>query len=160
MKTLTPALLIAAALTGLTLTGCGKKEQPAPPPVTQAPAPAPAPVEDLVNVPVAVKAVTLGNQIGADKKVAAPLTSFGAKDTIYAVVDTIGSGKAALKAVWTYHKGDKTAPVNETTQELEAAGPASSEFHISKPDGWPVGEYSVEVSLNGAAAGTQTFSVK
>ncbi len=150
--------LVAALLLGLTLAACGKKEQPAPPPA--AVTPPPAPVQDLVNVPVSVKGISLGNAIGDTKQVAAPMDSFGAKDTIYAVVQTIGTGKSTLKAVWTFHKGDKTAPVNETTQEIDAAGPANSEFHISKPDGWPVGDYQVEVLLNGTSVGTQKFSVK
>jgi predicted small lipoprotein YifL len=156
MKAITLVHIFASALLALSLAGCGKKEQPAP-----VPPPAPAPVvQDSINVPVSVKAVTLGNAIGETKQVAAPLNSFGAKDTIYAVVETIGAGKAALKAVWTYHKGDKTAPVNETTQEIDAAGPANNEFHISKPDGWPVGDYQVEVFLNGTSAGMQKFSVQ
>jgi len=156
MKANTLASLFATVLLGLALTGCGKKEQPAP-----VPPPAPAPVvQDSINVPVSVKAVTLGNAIGETKQVAMPLSSFGTKDTIYAVVETIGSGKASLKASWTFHKGDKTAPVNETTQEIDAAGPANNEFHISKPDGWPVGDYQVEIFMNGTSAGVQKFSVK
>ena len=63
----------------LAVAGCGKKEQPAPIP---APAAAPAPaVQDMVNVPVSVKAITLGNTIGETKQVTAPLSSFGPKDT-------------------------------------------------------------------------------
>lgn len=152
------ATLLVAAVLGLGLTACGKKEQPAPAPT---PAPAPAPVvQDATNVPVSVKAITLGNAIGDTKQVTAAMESFGAKDTIHAVVETIGSGKASLKAVWTFHKGDKTAPVNEATQEIDATGPANSEFHISKPDGWPVGDYQVEIFLNGASAGVKKFSVK
>jgi hypothetical protein len=119
-----------------------------------------APVPDVVNVPVSVKSISLGNQIDAAKQVAAPLASFAPKDTIYAAVETVGSGKASLKAAWTYHKGDKVAPVNETTQEIEAAGPAHNEFHVSKPSGWPVGDYQVEIFLNGASAGVAKFSVK
>jgi hypothetical protein len=150
--------LFAATLIGLGLAACGKKEESPPPPA--AVTPPPAPVQDLVNVPVALKGVALGNAIGETKQVTAAMESFGAKDTIYAVVETIGSGKATLKATWTFHKGDKTAPVNETTQEIDAAGPANSEFHISKPDGWPVGDYQVEIFMNGASVAQKKFSVK
>lgn len=154
MKFMSRLTVVFAAL--FALAACGKKEAPPPPPAPVAVAPAP----DLVKVPVSVKQVVLGNQIGADKKVAAPATSFAPADTIYAVVETIGSGKAAVKAVWTFHKGDKTAQVNETTQELTLAGPAASEFHISKPGGWPAGDYQVEVFVNGASVGVQKFAVK
>jgi predicted small lipoprotein YifL len=145
-------LLFAAVLA---LAACGKKEAPPAPPAPVAVAPAP----DLVNVPVSVKQVVVANQIGADKKAVAPATSFAPADTLYAVVETIGSGKSSVKAVWTFHKGDKSVPVNETTQELTLAGPATNEFHVSKPGGWPVGEYQVEIFLNGASVGAQKFAV-
>ena len=158
MKPMSRFSIILAAV--LTLAACGKKEAPPPPPP---PTPAPvavAPAPDLVNVPVSVKQVVLANQIGADKKAVAPATSFAPADTIYAVVETIGSGDASVKALWTFHKGDKTAQVNETVQDLKLAGPTTSEFHISKPGGWPAGDYQVEVFLNGVSVNSQKFSVK
>jgi hypothetical protein len=150
---------LTIVLVALTLAACGKKDAPPAPP----PAPAPvvvAPAPDLVNVPVSVKQVVVANQIGADKKAVAPATSFAPADTLYAVVETVGSGKSSVKAVWTFHKGDKSVSVNETTQELTLAGPATNEFHIGKPGGWPVGDYQVEIFLNGASVGVQKFAVK
>lgn len=158
MKIKTFIAFCLSTLLAVSMAGCGKKEKPAPT-VETPPPPAPA-VQDVVNVPLSVKGITLGSQLGEGKVVAAPLSSFSAKDTIYAVVETIGSGKATLKAAWTFHRGEKTAPVNETTQEITAMGPANSEFHVSKPDGWPSGDYKVEVFLNGASVGSQSFSVK
>jgi hypothetical protein len=35
-----------------------------------------------------------------------------------------------------------------------------TEFHISKPGGWPKGKYKVEILLNGVAAETEDFEVK
>lgn len=44
------------------------------------------------------------------------------------------------------------------------SGPATlaarTEFHISKPDGWPEGKYHLVIMLNGATAGTKDFEVK
>jgi len=135
-----------AVLLALTMSACSKK--PAPPATPATPA------------VVTVKAVTVGKAIGADKRVTAPASSFARTDTIYAAVETDGSGTATLKAKWTYHKGDKVAVVNENSQTLAATGPAVTEFHISKPDGWPTGDYQVEVLLNDASAGAQKFAVQ
>jgi len=135
-----------AVLLALTMSACSKK--PAPPATPATPA------------VVTVKAVTVGKAIGADKRVTAPASSFARTDTIYAAVETDGSGTATLKAKWTYHKGDKAAVVNENSQTLVATGPAVTEFHISKPDGWPTGDYQVEVLLNDVSAGAQKFSVQ
>lgn len=160
MKTSTPISLgvIVTAL-ALSMTACKKKEE-----TTALPEPVPAPAVvpvDVINVPVSVKQVTLSNKIDETTKQAAmAMNSFAANDTIFAVVDTIGSGKTAIKTVWTYHKGDKTAQVDETVQVIDAQGPASTEFHISKPSGWPVGDYQVEVFVNDAPATAQKFTVK
>jgi hypothetical protein len=134
---------------------CKKSE----PPPTPAPA-APAPTTTL-PAPASVSAVTLGKEIGPDKRVTAPADTFTAKDTIYASVDTAGSGHAKVRALWTFVKGEKTAKVDETTIEFESSGPATNEFHVAKPSGWPKGDYKVEVFLNDSAtpAMTKTFKV-
>ena len=107
---------------------------------------------------VSVTTIELGNQIGADKRVRRPMTSFAPKDTLYATVVTTGSAPSAtLTAKWTYQNGQL---VNEHTQTIAPTGPAATEFHITKPDGWPVGIYKVEVFLNGRSTGTKEFEVK
>lgn len=155
MTRLTVATLVVALTLGVA--GCQKETPPpapapAPKPQVQAPSPAPA--------VLTVTSISLGKAIGPDKKVAALTDAFAKSDTIYAVVETSGSGNATLKAKWTYHKGDKTATVNESSQTISATGPAASEFHISKPDGWPEGEYRVEIFLDDKPIGTKTFAVK
>jgi hypothetical protein len=144
-----------ALLLALTVVACGKKEAPAPaaPPATQATQPA-APAG------VSVAAVNLGNALGADKRVTAPSTSFARNDTIYAVVETMGSGNITLKARWTFHKGDNVAPVNESSQTIAANGPAVNEFHVSMPGGWPAGDYQVEIFADDKSAGVNKFTVQ
>ncbi len=127
---------------------------PAPAPQAEAPAPAPAPAA------ISVSSVALGNALNAEKRVQQAMETFAKSDTIYAVVDTQGAGEATLKAKWTYHKGDQVAVVNESTQTIKAEGPAASEFHVSKPDGWPVGDYQVEISQGEKVVETKKFSVK
>ena len=134
---------------------CSKPEPtPAPAPVTM------PPVVTTMPAVVSVSSVTLGNAIGADKTVASSMDTFGAKDTIYASVATKGTGHAKLRALWTFVRGEKTAKVDETTVELNPTGPAVTEFHISKPGGWPKGDYRVEVFLGDAAAPAATKSFK
>jgi hypothetical protein len=150
--------LFTAAL--LALNACGKKEEAPKPEAAPAPAPAPAPVPAPPPAGVTVGTVSLGNAIGADKKVTQASEAFGKKDTIYASVDTTGAGTATLKAKWTYRKGTQEAVVKEDTQTINATGPATSEFHISKPDGWPAGDYQVEIFVDDKSAGTKAFTVK
>lgn len=155
-----PFSLIAVALAGsLVLAACGKKEEAPPPaPVVTTPAPAPAPVTTPAPAPVAVASVDLGTAVGPDQKVTSPTTTFGPKDTIYAAVSTTGtSPSATLNAKWTYQDGQT---VNDSSQTIAPSGPAVTTFHISKPDGWPAGNYKVEIALNGGPVASKDFSVK
>jgi hypothetical protein len=149
-----------AAATAVALAACGKKEPPPPPPPPPAPAPMPAPAPPPAPVGVTLSAVTLGKAVGADKKVTAATEAFAKGDTIHASVDTTGAGSATLVAKWTFTKDGKTVPVKEDTATITPTGPATTEFHISKPDGWPVGNYTVEILLDGKSVATKSFKVQ
>ncbi len=144
----------------LALNACGKKEEARKPESIPAPTSTPAPVPSPPTAGVTVLTITLGNAIGADKKVTQAADSFGKKDTIYASVNTTGAGTATLKAKWTYRTNGQETAVKEDTQTIAPTGPASNEFHISKPDGWPAGNYQVEIFVADKSAGTKTFTVK
>ena len=152
MKKLYAVGMLAALV--LALGACNKKEEAPKPQSTPAPTSTPAPAG------VTVLSVTLGNAIAADKKVVQATDSFGKKDTIYASVDTTGAGTAVLKAKWTYRADGKVAVVKEDSQTINPTGPSSSEFHVSKPDGWPAGDYQVEIFADDKPAGSKSFTVK
>ena len=155
----TRILLTLLASSTLVFAACGKKDEP-----QTAPAPAPAPSVEPLPAPapagIAISRVTTGSAIGVDKKVAVATDSFAPTDTIYASVDTTGSGTANLAAKWTYRKGSQVAVVQEDSMTVDTTGPATHEFHLSKPDGWPAGDYEIEVTLDGRSAGSKKFTVK
>ncbi len=153
-------LLATLAALVLTLNACGKKEDAPKPQVAPAPMSVPAPAPPPVVAGVAVGTITLGKAIDTGKKVSQAADSFATKDTIYASVDTTGSGTATLKAKWTFRKGSQETLVKEDKQTITPTGPATSEFHISKPDGWPVGDYQVELFVDDKPANKKTFTVK
>ena len=146
---LTLAVIAAMALT---LAACGKKDEPPKPKVSEAPSTAPA--------GVSVTTITLGNEIGPEKKVVRPTDSFAKNDTVYASVDTVGSGTSTLQAKWTYRANGQDMPVRDDSQTINTVGAATSEFHVSKPDGWPPGDYNVEISASGNSSGSRAFTVK
>ena len=150
--------LLAVLIGSAAMVGCKKKEEPAPmPPVASEPAPPAA------AATASVTGVDLGNAVGADMRVAAPMGTFAPKDTIYAAVMTATSDPAAsvpgkLGAKWTHV--DSNQVVHEDSKELTFAGDGVTDFQISKPDGWPVGKYLVEVALDGNVVQTREFTVK
>ena len=107
---------------------------------------------------VRVSQIDLGRSLNADKTIGDNTSSFKPTDTIYASIATAGSGPTtAVKARWTYQDGQV---VNESTRTIAPTGDARTEFHISKPDGWPPGKYKVEVFLDGSPAGNKDFEVE
>ena len=155
--------MLAAMIGSAALVGCKKKEEPAPLPpaaeTTPAPMPAPAPMAATASV----NNVDLGNAVGADMRVTAPMSTFAPKDTIYAAVSTGTSDPAAsvagkLGAKWTHVDSNQT--VHEESRDLTFAGDGVTDFQISKPDGWPTGKYKVEIMLDGAVVQTREFEVK
>jgi|SRR6186713_3222160 hypothetical protein len=152
--------LIALALAGaLVMTACGKKEETPPPVATTPPATTtPPPATAMAPAGVSVASVDLGTAVGADQKVTSPTTTFGAKDTIYAAVSTTGTAtNSTLGAKWTYQDGQT---VNDSSQTIAPTGPAVTTFHISKPDGWPAGNYKVEITLDGKSVSSKDFTVQ
>jgi len=137
---------------------------PATPAVTPPPAttPAPATPQSTTNAvaSVAITSATLGSAISADKRVTAATDTFQPSDTIFVTVETSGTSGANLTARWTYHADGQATRVNEETQKVPPGGPAVTEFHIRKPDGWPRGDYQVVVLVNDEVSVTKKFSVK
>jgi hypothetical protein len=156
--------LLPAALLLLLLpaAGCKKNPPPAPaadatPPPAAAPAPAPA---AAAAAPIKVVAVKLGNAVGADKTVATEMDTFAKTDTIYAAVGTTGTGTGKLTAKWSFvARSGAEKPVSEDSQSIAPTADATTEFHIAKPDGWPAGDYKIEVLLDGTSVATKPFRV-
>lgn len=134
-------LVLGIAVCALLLAGCSRSR----------PAEAPAAGVRVVDIQV-------GRSAGADKTIADTTDTFSPADTFYVAVLTEGSAASfTLKARWLYEDGQV---VDEYLQHLSAVGPASTLFHLEKPDGWPTGGYFVEISLDGAPAGVRRFQVR
>jgi len=157
---------LAVALLGtLALAAC-KKDAPAPatPPARTEPAPlppvaTPAPATSAASI----TSVELGNAVGADMRVATPMSTFATTDTIHVSVATATTDPAAtvpatLGAKWTHL--DSNQVVQEETEQVNLSANGVTSFRISNPDGWPTGRYRVDVTLDGAAAQSREFEVR
>ena len=139
-------LLVAVMCIGLAVgvTACAKKTSETP--------------STTATEELKVADVDLGRSIDSDKHVTEKVDTFHPTDVIYASVLTTGAAaSAALKARWTYEDGQL---VDETVKTIAPTGDAATEFHVSKPDGWPTGKYKLEVFLNGSSVQSKDFEVK
>ena len=107
---------------------------------------------------VRVTDVSLGRGLGGDKAITDSTDKFRPSDTIYASVATDGTAQSAtLRAKWTFEDGQT---VDETSRTIAPSGRERTEFHITKPDGFPAGKYKLEVFLNDQSKETKTFEVQ
>jgi hypothetical protein len=150
MKSRTNLIVSALVLGAFASIAACKKEQPAQPPIQAPPAPG--------VTAVRVTEVQVGKALGSDKRVQAPVESFSTKDVIFASVVTEGTAPAAeLTARWTFQDGQV---VNETKRSIVPTAKDITEFSIQKPDGWPVGSYTVAIMLDGKPVESKTFKVQ
>ena len=113
---------------------------------------------------VSVTAVDIGSAVGTDLKVTTATATFKPKDTIYASITTSTSDPAAtvpgkLGVQWTYNDASGPMSVNQESKDVAFTGAGTNEFHIAKPDGFPVGKYKVDVSLDGNVVQSKEFEV-
>jgi hypothetical protein len=158
----------------IVLNACGESDSPPPPAPTPPPASAPAPTPTSAPTtapppkaaaptppdPSAFRVVSidLGKNIGADKKIAEPTTTFAPKDVIFVVVSTDGNGSSVqLQASSRYPNGSVG---DVRTQPVESNGPGATVFHLRDVNGLPAGKYKVEISVNGASVGEKEFTVQ
>ena len=106
---------------------------------------------------VRVTDVQLGRAVGSDMRVTDETDDFKPNDTIYASVLTDGAASnATLTARWTYQDGQV---VDSTSRSIAPTAASATEFHISKPGGWPKGNYKVDILLNGAVVQSENFEI-
>lgn len=153
IRSLAVTLGIAVALAA-----CGKKDETPAPVVETAPLPVVETAPPAAPEGVQFAGLTLGNAVAADQTIATPMNQFAPTDTIYAAVATTGAApNAAIVARWTYGDGQL---VDESSQSIAPTGPATTTFHVSKPDGWPVGKYEVQITIDGTPVANQSFGVQ
>lgn len=142
-----PLAMIAVA--ALALNGCGRKDEPPADSAVAAPAPAPM---------ASVTTIETGKHVDANKRVVDTTSVFAPNDTMYvAVVTANATPSSTLKTLVTFQDGQVVDSSSQTVQ----SGPSSvTEFHLVKPGGWPTGDYTVEIMLDGQSVGTRRLTVR
>jgi hypothetical protein len=102
--------------------------------------------------------IDMGRHISPDKKISDKTDDFAPTDTIYASLHTTGAAtNSNVVGKWTFQDG---SAVDETTQTISPTGDNYTEFHISKPSGFPKGKYTLHVSIDGKEVRTKDVTVK
>jgi hypothetical protein len=106
--------------------------------------------------PLRVTTIQLGRSLNPDNTVASFTTVFAPTDTVYLSAVTTGVGSGTLGVRWMYAGQVIGNPEKQVSTRIDV----TTEFHLQSPGGFPPGEYTAEVLLNGHSAGTRTFRVE
>jgi hypothetical protein len=106
--------------------------------------------------PLRVTTIQTGRSLNSDKSVGNHTTRFKPDDTMFASVLTDGPGAGTIGARWRY----AGRVVNEETREVSYRDHAATEFHIQNSSGFPPGDYSVEILVDGKSFATRTLHVE
>jgi len=106
--------------------------------------------------PLELANIQVGRSLNQDGSIASITTLFKPSETIYVAVQT-GAGKGVIGVRWKF--GNKV--VAEPTKSVNYnAGPKSTEFHLQNSGGFPPGDYSVDVLIDGVQVGSRNFKVE
>ena len=102
-----------------------------------------------------VVGIQLGKSLNPDSTVADHTTSFTPGDTIYISVRTAGVGSGTIGVRWMY----RGRLLDEPQKKVSYRDVADTDFSLKSVAGFPPGDYSAEVFLDGRPVGTRTFLV-
>jgi hypothetical protein len=106
--------------------------------------------------PLTVETIQIGRSLNEDQSIAAQATTFKPNETIYVSALNSARGDGTVKVRW--YMG--TQLLSEREKQVKFQGAGATEFNISSATGFPVGDYRVEVFVDGQPVGTRNFDVR
>ncbi len=121
------------------------------------PPPADAPVAQVPPAGARVERITVARAVNADDSPGEAVTTFAKGDTVYVSMWTAAAPVGTeVTARWFGPDGQQ---ITEDKVVTDRAGDGYTSFHAANPKGWPPGTYRVDILLNGAPAGSTTFTI-
>lgn len=106
--------------------------------------------------PLHVATLQLGNRLNGDSTVANHTTRFKPDDKIYAAVLTDNTGSSRIGARWTYNG----QMVSEEERRVSYRGAGATSFEFKSASAFPVGDYKVEILVDGQQVASRDFRVE
>lgn len=105
--------------------------------------------------PLELANIQTGRSLNPDRSIASITTLFKPGETIYVSVQTKAAGKGTIGVKWMY----QGRVIDEPSKQVDYNGPASTEFHMQNSGGFPEGDYSVDILIDGKQVGSRNFRV-
>ena len=107
------------------------------------------------DAPLQLANIQTGRALNPDRSIASITTLFKPSETIYVSVQTTGEAPGSIGVKWMY----QGRVIDEPLKQVDYDGPASTEFHLQNSGGFPEGDYSVDILINGQQVGSRAFKV-
>jgi len=105
--------------------------------------------------PLQLANIQVGRSLNQDRSISSITTLFKPNETIYVSVHTTAAGKGTVSVKWKFG----SHVIDEPSKQVSYDGPASTEFHMQNSGGFPPGDYSVDVFIDGVQVGSRAFKV-
>jgi hypothetical protein len=105
--------------------------------------------------PLALDTIQLGRSLNEDQSVASQATTFKPNETVHVAVLTKARGEGTIAAKW--YLG--TQLLSEREKQVSFNGAGATEFNLQSATGFPEGDYSVELFIDGVSVGRRNFNI-
>jgi hypothetical protein len=106
--------------------------------------------------PLNVVGIQTGKSLNSDHSIGRHAASFHPNDPMYVSVLSNGRGKGTITVKWTF-----AGQVLQTlTKKVSYNGQAATDFRFVAADGFPVGDYTIDVTVDGKTIETRRVKVE
>jgi len=106
--------------------------------------------------PLRVGTLQLGSKLNGDNTIGTHTTRFKPDDHIYAAVLTEATGASTITARWTYNG----MMVSEESRKVAYKGAGATAFEFKSASEFPVGDYKVDILVDGQPSQSRDFKVE
>jgi hypothetical protein len=106
--------------------------------------------------PLHVSTLQVGSKLNGDNTVGTHTTRFKPDDKIYAAVLTDATGSSTIAARWTYNG----QMVSEEERKVTYKGAGATAFEFKSASAFPVGDYKVDILVDGQPVASREFRVE
>jgi hypothetical protein len=106
--------------------------------------------------PLNITTIQTGKTLNTDHSVGIHTASFRPKDTMYVSVLTVGRGAGTITVKWSF----AGRVLHEVTKKVSYNDQAATDFRFQAADEFPLGEYTIEVIVDGKTVETRRVKVE
>ncbi len=106
--------------------------------------------------PLKVSTLQLGSKLNGDNTIGTHTTRFKPDDRVYAAVLTDATGSSTITVRWMYNG----MMVSEESRTVSYKGAGATAFEFKSASAFPVGDYKVNVLVDGMPAADREFRVE